>query len=250
MTDQKLTTMTTAAIALGLSSTVDPMAEMKMEGMREVVERRRAFDKAIDSVLKQRIPSQGKNGDILPLVLHPDARLNVPCEPIEEFDGLWGGSLKGLIADMAFTMYLCGGAGLAANQVGLPFRMFVMDVDARVGDRSNLQVWINPEVIEASPEMVRMEEGCLSMPGLKPRIMRHNRVLVRARTRKGKIVERWLTGWNARVFLHELDHLDGKTMLDRVGPMELRLASKKLAKIRKNIEGKVKNRKRAKRHRS
>ena len=71
-----------------------------------------------------------------------------------------------------------------------------------------------------------------------------------AYTGKGKKVERWLDGWNARVFLHELDHLDGKTMLDRVGPMELKLARKKLAKIRRHIEGKGKNRKKSKRRRS
>ena len=242
--------MTTAAVAAGLTTPFDPLAEMEMEGMREVVERRRAFDKAVDDVLKKRIPAEGKNGDVLPLRLHPDPILSEVCEPVEEFDGmLLGGSLKGLIADMAFTMYLCGGAGLAAPQVGLSYRMFVMDVEARVGHRSNLQVFINPEVIEASREFIRMEEGCLSMPGLKPHIARHQRVLVRAYTRKGKKVERWLDAWNARVFLHELDHLDGKTMLDRVGPMELKLAKKKLAKIRRNIEGKVKNRKKGKRRR-
>ena len=250
MTNEKLAPLTTAALALGLSTPIDPMAEMELEGMREVVERRRAFDEAVDKVLKQRIPAQGKNGDVLPLKFHPDPILGQVCHPVEEFDGLLGGSLKGLIADMAFTMYLCGGAGLAAPQVGLRYRMFVMDVESRVNaKRGNLQVFINPEVIEASPEFIRMEEGCLSMPGLKPRITRHQRVRVRSYTRKGRKAERWLDGWHARVFLHELDHLDGKTMLDRVGPMELKMAKRKLVKIRKNIEGKVKHRKRGKRRR-
>lgn len=247
MSDDKLASLATTAMAIGMASPLDPVAEMEMEKMRQVVERRQAFDKAVDTVLKQRIPAQGMKGDVLPLVLHPDPILSQVCEPVEEFDGLWGGSLKGLIADMAFTMYLCGGAGLAAPQVGLLFRLLMMDVDARAGGKNNLQVFINPEVIDVSPESIRMEEGCLSMPGLKPRVTRRHRVRVCAYTRRGKKVERWLDGWDARVFLHELDHLDGKTMLDRIGPMELKFAKKKLAKIRRNIEGKVKNRKKGRR---
>lgn len=229
-------------MALGMASPIDPVSDMEMEKMREVVERRQAFDRAVDEVLKKRIPAQGMKGDVLPLSLYPDQILSQVCDPIEEFDGLLGGSLKGLIADMAFTMYLCGGAGLAAPQVGLPYRLFVMDVEARAGGKNNLRVFINPEVISGA-NLVRMEEGCLSMPGLKPRIVRHNDVHVRSYTRKGRKSEQKLSGWNARVFLHELDHLEGKTMLDRLSPMELKLAKRKLVKIRRHVEGKVKNRK-------
>jgi peptide deformylase len=241
-----LAAKTAVTVAAGLATPMDPIDEMELEKMRKVVERRQAFDRAVDKVLKERIPAQGRKGHVLPLRLHPDLILSQVCEPIEEFDKITGGSRKGLIADMAFTMYLCGGAGLAAPQVGLPYRLFVMDVEARAKAGSNLRVFINPEVISAA-NLIRMEEGCLSMPGLRPRIVRHSEVHVRAYTRKGKQVEQKLSGWNARVFLHELDHLEGKTMLDRLPPMELKLAQKKLRKIQRHIEGKVKNRKKGRR---
>lgn len=245
--DKKLAPMAQAAIAVGLTAPIDPVSEMEMEQMREIVERRRAFDKAVDEVIRARVPAQGMKGDILPLRLYPDPILTEPCDPIEEFDGLFGGSLKGLIADMAFTMYLLGGVGLAGPQVGLPYRILVMDATAGRPDvKDRLRVFINPRIVSAS-NPVRMEEGCLSMPGLKPRIERPNDIRVEGLSRRGKKTNAVLTGWEARIFLHEYDHLDGKTMLDRLSATELRLAKKKLARVRRHIEGKVKNRRKPKR---
>jgi hypothetical protein len=156
-----LAAKTAVTVAAGLATPMDPIDEMELEKMRKVVERRQAFDRAVDKVLKERIPAQGRKGHVLPLRLHPDPILSEVCEPIEKFDKLTGGGLKGLIADMAFTMTLCGGAGLAAPQIGLPYRLFVMDVEAKAGVASNLRVFINPEVISAA-NLIRMEEGCLS----------------------------------------------------------------------------------------
>jgi len=134
-----------------------------------------------------------------------------------------GKELPGIIADMFETMDSAGGAGLAANQVGLDLRLAVIKVIRE--DEAPLQiVVINPEIVEKSGSRVE-EEGCLSFPGLFARVRRAAKVKVRALNEKGLPIEINAEGFFAKALQHELDHLDGVVFTDRL-PLLTRLKLK------------------------
>ena len=128
-----------------------------------------------------------------------------------------------LLADMFETMDLVGGAGLAANQVGLDLRLAVIKIQ-REGEEPLSIVIINPEIVEKSGSMYE-EEGCLSFPGLFARIRRAAKVKVRAINEKGLPIEINAEGLFAKALQHEVDHLDGVTFVDRL-PLISRLKLK------------------------
>ena len=121
------------------------------------------------------------------------------CKPVEKFNG----RLAQLIDDLAETMYEAEGCGLAASQIGILRRAFVMDCG------EGLMEMINPEIIETSGEQGCFE-GCLSFPGKRGYVVRPNFVTIRAYDRHGKLYEYKGEGLAARAMLHESDHLDGK----------------------------------------
>ncbi len=123
-----------------------------------------------------------------------------------------------LIEDMAETMYEAKGLGLAANQVGEPLRIFILDLKQREGE-PELLVFINPEIIEAQGELYE-EEGCLSIPGYAAKVKRKAKVLVRAQDKEGKPFEMELEGLGARAVQHELDHLNGILYIDYLSPLK------------------------------
>lgn len=127
--------------------------------------------------------------------------------------------LERLADDMAETMYAAPGIGLAAPQVGVALRLFVCDPDYRE-DRASRRprVFVNPEVLEESPEDEKEEEGCLSIPGVLGDVWRPAWIRVRARDRRFREFETVARGLFARVILHELDHLDGVVFPDRMAP--------------------------------
>jgi len=138
------------------------------------------------------------------------------------------GDLQQLIDDMVETMYAAPGVGLAANQVGSPHRLFVAN-PADDHDPSKLLVVINPEVVESDGELAT-EEGCLSIPDFREEVRRADRVLLRGLDRNGKPIE--VEGQNllARIFQHEMDHLNGLFFVDRLSPAKRDILTRKLKK--------------------
>ena len=134
-----------------------------------------------------------------------DDVLRKRCREVEEIDN----RLLTLIEDMKETMYDADGVGLAAPQVGILKRLFVIDIG------EGPLVFINPEIVETSGSQID-EEGCLSLPGETEEVMRPNYVRARALNEKNEEVEIEAEGLLARAILHEYDHLNGTLFIDRV----------------------------------
>lgn len=113
------------------------------------------------------------------------------------------------------------GIGFAANQMGLLYRVFAMQIDSEV------RFYYNPEILTKSDEEVVIEEGCLSFPGLYFKVKRAKQVMVRYQDSTGVFHEETMDGITARCFQHELDHLDGVCFTDRVSKLTLDMAKKK-----------------------
>jgi peptide deformylase len=136
--------------------------------------------------------------------------------------------LDRLIDDMVETMYAAPGVGLAANQVGSLQRVFVAN-PSEDRDPSKLLVLINPEPIEFEGEAL-VEEGCLSVPDFREEVRRARRLLVRGLDRTGRPIEVEGEALLARIFQHEMDHLNGVLFLDRLSPAKRDILLRKLKK--------------------
>ncbi len=153
------------------------------------------------------------------ILVYGNPLLRERAEEISEIDG----EIQTLIEDMAETMYAAKGLGLAANQVGVLKRLFLMDLSQREEKLpQGLLVFINPEILEAEGELYE-EEGCLSIPGYAAKVRRYARVLVRALDREGNPFEMELSGLAARAVQHELDHLNGVLYVDHLSPLKQKL---------------------------
>ena len=134
-----------------------------------------------------------------------------------------------LVEDMIETMYAAPGIGLAAPQVGVPLRIFVIDVS--VGrDPSALLVMINPEFVERDGMQLE-EEGCLSVPGFNATVVRPSRVVVKGLDRTGEPHQHEGTGLLARAFQHEMDHLEGTLFVDRLRGLKRDLIVRRIKKL-------------------
>ncbi|MGB9822904.1 peptide deformylase [Thermodesulfovibrio sp.] len=158
---------------------------------------------------------------------YPDEVLKKKAELVNDLSG----DLQKLIDDMIETMYNFNGVGLAAPQVGVLKRLIVIDTSARQENQS-LIVLINPEIINSEGEILS-EEGCLSLPGFITRLKRNERVFVKGLDRKGNPVEIEATGLLARALQHEIDHLDGILIIDRISPLKRELFRRKYLKTKK-----------------
>jgi peptide deformylase len=137
--------------------------------------------------------------------------------------------IQKLIDDMIDTMYAAPGIGLAAPQIGVPLRIFVVDVS--VGrKRDDLMVFINPEFVELEGMQLE-EEGCLSVPGFNATVARPMRAVLKGMDRDGRERTVEATELLARAFQHEMDHLDGKLFLDRVRGIKRDLIVRKIRKL-------------------
>lgn len=151
------------------------------------------------------------------IVTLPDPVLKRKAHAVTTFDK----NLHALIEDMVETMRAAPGVGLAAPQIGLSDRLIVVEYYEKEQDEENEEaqkkVWalINPEIVKASPEMVMGIEGCLSIPGLVGEVERHTEVQVKGLNRHGKPVRIKAKGWLARIFQHEIDHLNGILFTER-----------------------------------
>jgi peptide deformylase len=161
-----------------------------------------------------------------PILKYPDPRLKQRAEPVKVVDD----EIRRLVDDMAETMYAAPGVGLAANQIGVLLRVFVVDT-AGENEPSELRVFINPEIVETDGTQT-WEEGCLSFPGVVEEIRRAERVRVRALDRDGKPFELEADGLLAVAIQHETDHLNGVVMLDKLSAVKRRLLGRKLARAK------------------
>lgn len=164
---------------------------------------------------------------VLPICEFPEAVLRRKAEPIVTFDE----ALQRLIDDMIQTMYAAPGIGLAAPQVGVAARLFVVDVTSG-RDAQGLMTFINPEIIHAEGR-VQEDEGCLSLPGVYGPTPRASRVVLRGMNRKGEVVEHSGEGLLARAFQHEMDHLEGMLFFNRMGPAGRDLVMRKFKRAQR-----------------
>jgi peptide deformylase len=162
------------------------------------------------------------------IVHYPEPILLSVGKPVEAHD--FQNGLGKTVADMFETMKDAGGVGLAAPQVGISKRFFVMDV-AEDG-KPNPLAFINPEIISVEGEQIG-DEGCLSFPGLFQTVKRDMRVTVRAQDVKGELFEADLTDLAARCVLHETDHCDGIVFLDRMTVLKREMAKRKIKRLQK-----------------
>lgn len=143
-------------------------------------------------------------------------------------------NLSELVQDMYDTMESARGIGLAAQQIGLPLKIFVLDLPPmREGEEGGKKVYINSEIIEESEDMISMDEGCLSFPGMSVNVSRHKRIKVYYEDENFKPHEEWLEGIHSIAFQHEHDHTEGITFLKYATPLKKQLLSNKLKQLRK-----------------
>ena len=158
----------------------------------------------------------------LPIVSIPDKILRQRTRPVTRFDG----ELQQLIDNMIETSREANGVGLAAPQIGQPIQLAVIltlpeedDEGNEIEDTRELFVIINPEIFWRSKETTKGIEGCLSIPGYLGEVDRHESVRVRGLDRHGRKIRLRLFDWTARIFQHEIDHLNGELYIDKLtGP--------------------------------
>ena len=156
---------------------------------------------------------------VLPVLRWPDPRLTQPAQPI---DGITP-AIRTLAEDMLATMYASSGRGLAAPQVGVLQRMFVMDATWKSGPPSP-QVFLNPEILWQSDVVARGAEGCLSIPGPSPLIARAQALRLSWTGLNGARLQARLAGFAAICVQHEMDHLNGVLTLDHLSPQDRAMA--------------------------
>lgn len=160
------------------------------------------------------------------IVIYGDPVLREVAEPVERVDQ----AVKDLVSAMVDTLKKAHGLGLAAPQVGVSKRVFIVDLSA-IDITAALHVFINPEIVWVSEDEVELEEGCLSFPGIYQRIVRPARVKIRALNLDGKPFEMEADGMAARAILHEYDHLEGTLFVDHISPIARTLLKGRLKKL-------------------
>jgi peptide deformylase len=162
---------------------------------------------------------------IRPILKYGDTLLHDRARNVDEITP----DIDRIVDDLIETMYAAPGIGLAAPQVGIGLRIFVVDLS--VGrDPGGLIVMINPEFVERDGMQIE-EEGCLSVPGFNATVVRPERVVLRGLDRRGQPRERKGTGLLARAFQHEVDHLDGTLFVDRLRGIKRDLIVRKIRKL-------------------
>ena len=164
---------------------------------------------------------------ILKIVKFPDPVLQQPGEPVTDFDD----DLRKFVADMFETMYAEQGIGLAAPQVSVSKRITVIDL-SNAKDPAKKLVLINPEVIEHEGRLYE-EEGCLSFPEIREKVVRHAKVKIRAQDEYGNWFEAEGEELLSRCMQHEIDHLDGVLFIFRISALKRDLALRKIRKMQR-----------------
>ena len=160
------------------------------------------------------------------IVLYGASVLKEKSTVVEEIND----ELRTILDEMVELMRKAKGVGLAANQVGIAKRFFVLEIEDKV------KKVINPEIVEFGEEIVEYEEGCLSIPEIYKKVNRPGMIRVKYQNENGEIVEEELHDLWARSFQHEFDHIDGILFIDRLSIMNKRLVAKKLTVLKRDYE--------------
>ena len=178
---------------------------------------------------------------ILPIVAYGDPILKTECEEIDEHYS----DLKQLISDMFETMYKAKGVGLAAPQIGKNIRLFIVDGSPFAEDEDEdgeedpraegiadfKKVFINPIIEEEEGKEWPFQEGCLSIPAIRENVSRKPNITVSYYDENWKLKEESYSGYAARIFQHEYDHIEGVLFTDYLGPLKRKMLQKKLNNI-------------------
>lgn len=165
----------------------------------------------------------------LKLIFYPDPRLKKMSQPVERFDD----DLRDLVVQMFRVMREHKGVGLAAPQVGVNLRLFVMNPSGEAGDD---RVYVNPALSEGEGND-DAEEGCLSLPDIHVKVVRSKKIRMRAQDLVGHTFEESAGGFVPRVWQHEFDHLNGILLTDRMGPVARMQNRKKLKELEDRYRG-------------
>jgi peptide deformylase len=172
---------------------------------------------------------------VLPIVTYDDPVLRQKAKTVAANSN----DLQTLIDDMFETMYNGAGVGLAAPQIGESVRLFVIDADVMTEDTDEPDlgpvVFINPEIVDRSETNITMEEGCLSIPGVRESVNRPETITIEYLDRNFSTSTLKATGWISRVIQHELDHLDGILFIDHLGSFRRRLLKGKLNQVKEGL---------------
>jgi peptide deformylase len=164
------------------------------------------------------------------LVFYPNPVLRKRAQPVAGVDD----EVRARVQEMFEVLYREQGVGLAAPQVGWSVRLFVTNVRGE-RDPATERVFVNPEILRGDGEVLD-EEGCLSLPEVRGKVLRKQRVLIRAQDLEGNSFEEELTDLEARVVQHELDHLDGILFISRLSASDRLRAGKQLKKLEKDYK--------------
>ncbi len=166
---------------------------------------------------------------VLPILTYPDPFLAKPVKTVTEITD----EVQEIIENMAETMYVAPGVGLAAIQAGIDKRIIVYDPDSDSLKR-DFQVLINPCILEYHGSTISEEEGCLSVPDMRCDIKRAERIIVEGLDREGNSLQFEAEGIPAIILQHEIDHLNGVLILDRISTLKRQIYKRKCQKNRKN----------------
>jgi peptide deformylase len=159
----------------------------------------------------------------LHVVHYPHPALRHASRPLKRVDA----ELRRIVGEMFDLMYEHEGVGLAANQVDLPYRLFVANMEGKPEAKESECVFINP-VLSGGRGQNEDEEGCLSIPGVHAQVTRNESIKIQGYDLNGNEIEGEVNGLMARIVQHEVDHLDGTLFIDRLGPSQLAALRDKL----------------------
>jgi peptide deformylase len=162
---------------------------------------------------------------LLPIYVYGSPILRKKLAPIVDLPS----DFDRILEDMWETMYDDDGIGLSANQVGFDLRFFVADFSLRENSMAR-EVFINPEVVATEGETTE-EEGCLSLPDIREKVTRADKIVLRYENPERKLIEREFSGYPARVVQHETDHLNGIFFIDRISALKRSFLKSKLNRI-------------------
>jgi peptide deformylase len=162
---------------------------------------------------------------VLPVIKLGHPTLRKQAEEIENFDK----GLSQLASDMVETMQVYNGIGLAGNQVNILIRIFVIDLSL-IDENLSPKTYVNPKILKSEGADL-VEEGCLSIPSVNADVERATQIKVEYQTLTGELVTETIEGLHARVFQHELDHLNGVLFIDRISELQRKLLEPQLKKL-------------------
>jgi peptide deformylase len=160
---------------------------------------------------------------IHPIIRYPDSRLSLPAQPVTVFDD----ALRDLADDLLETMHAAPGIGITAPHIGISLRVVVLDLDANDGAR----IYVNPEIIWASPETTLHQEGSVSMPGVNDEVSRHARVRISYQDVYGNLQTEESEGLRAVCHQHEIDQLNGLFWIKRLSRLKRERLIKRFEKV-------------------